>query len=98
MSQRKNLKGLSRKELEAFFADLGESPYRARQVMVWMYHRWVSDFSLMTDLSKELRGKLEEIAIIRDLREKGRKTAPDGTVKFLYETARGDAVETVLMH
>jgi len=97
MSQRKNLKGLSRKELEAFFADLGESPYRARQVMVWMYHRWVSDFSLMTDLSKELRGKLGEVAVIRDLKEKGRKTAPDGTVKFLYETARGDAIETVLM-
>jgi 23S rRNA (adenine2503-C2)-methyltransferase len=66
--------------------------------MVWMYHRFVSDFSRMTDLSKELRGKLEEIAIIRDLREKGRKTAPDGTVKFLYETGRGDAIETVLMH
>lgn len=98
MSQKKNLKGLSRKELEAFFADLGESPYRARQVMVWMYHRWVSDFSKMTDLSKELRGKLEEVAIIRDLREKGRKTAPDGTVKFLYETGRGDTIETVLMH
>lgn len=97
MSQRKNLKGLSRKELETFFADLGESPYRARQVMVWMYHRWVSNFSLMTDLSKELRGKLGEVAVIRDLKEKGRKTAPDGTVKFLYETARGDAIETVLM-
>lgn len=97
MSERKNLKGLNQKELETFFAGLGESSYRARQVMVWMYHRFASDFAVMSDLSRPLREKLKEIAVISEIKEVGRKTAQDGTVKFLYETEKGDRIESVLM-
>ena len=97
MNARKDLKGLNQKELETFFVDLGESPYRARQVMVWMYHRYASGFAVMSDLSRALREKLGEVAVISCLREGVRKTARDGTVKFLYETGRGDRVESVLM-
>lgn len=97
MNARKDLKGLNQKELETFFVDLGESPYRARQVMVRMYHHYASGFAVMSDLSGALREKLGEVAVISCLREVGRKTARDETVKFLYETGRGDRVESVLM-
>lgn len=97
MSEKKNLKGLSPEGLEAFFASLGESAYRARQLMVWMYHRLASDFDAMSDLSKPLRTKLKEVAVISELREIGRKTAQDGTIKFLYQAEKGDRIESVLM-
>ena len=52
-----NLLGLSQDELEQTFAALGEKPFRARQLMQWMYQRGVTDFDEMTDLSKSLREK-----------------------------------------
>jgi len=97
MPLKRDLKGLSQGELESFFSELGESSYRARQVMVWMYHRFVSDFAVMSDVSKALREKLGEVAVISDLKEAARKTAHDGTVKFLYETETGDRIESVLL-
>lgn len=59
---RANLLGLTRQQLEAFFADLGEKRFRAQQVMKWIHHRGVRDFSQMTDLSQSLRERLSQIA------------------------------------
>ena len=50
-----NLLGLDRRELERFFVAMGEKPYRACQVMKWIYHHGVADFDAMTDLSLALR-------------------------------------------
>ena len=50
-----NLLGLTRSELEAFVAGMDEKPFRARQLMKWLYKRGVSDFSQMTDLAKSFR-------------------------------------------
>ena len=47
-----NLLGLTRTELEAFVAGMGEKPFRARQLMKWLYKRHVGDFDQMTDLAK----------------------------------------------
>ena len=60
-----NLLGLSRKQMEAFFTEMGEKPFRATQVMKWIYQEGVDDFDAMTNLSKVLREKLEEKAEIR---------------------------------
>ena len=57
-AQRTNLLGLPRSELEAFIAQLGGKPFRARQLMNWMYKRGVDSFTQMTDLAKELRAQL----------------------------------------
>ncbi len=59
-----NLLGLDRRDLEAFFAALGEKPFRATQLMKWIYHERVTDFAAMTNLSKALRERLAEIAEI----------------------------------
>ena len=51
--------------LEGLFAELGEKPFRASQILKWIHDRGVTDFDTMTDLSKALRGKLAEISEIR---------------------------------
>jgi len=53
-----NLLDLDRRDLEAFFVALGEKPFRATQVMKWIYHERITDFAAMTNLSKALRERL----------------------------------------
>ena len=55
---RANLLGLPRPALEAYLAALGSKPFRARQLMNWIYKRGTGSFADMTDLAKELRARL----------------------------------------
>ena len=90
-----NLLDLDRDGLRAFFADLGEKPYRADQVMKWMYHRLENDFSAMTDLGKSLREKLPEVAVVTPPKALVDTVSTDGTRKWLLGMDAGNAVETV---
>ncbi len=92
-----NLLGMPRAELEALFATLGEKPYRAAQVMKWIYHAGVTDFDAMTDFSKALRARLRQIAEVRAPEFCACYRARDGVVKWLVETGDDQAVETVLI-
>ena len=92
-----NLLGMSQDMLEQFFAERGEKPFRARQVMQWIYQRNVLDFDEMTDLSKKLREQLHEDASIVLPRVQTRFDSTDGTVKWLFATDCGQAVETVFI-
>ena len=92
-----NLLGLPQGELEALFADLGEKPFRARQLMQWMYQRHVTDFEQMTDLSKSLRQRLAERARVELPGVRSEHQSTDGTVKWLFDSGRGQAVETVFI-
>ena len=97
MSSPVNLLGMPRQALEEFFRGLGEKPYRATQVMKWLYHSGVADFNAMTNISKALRDRLREIAEIRAPAFTLASRAPDGVVKWLAHTPEGQAVETVLI-
>ena len=55
-----NLLGMPQSALESYFASIGEKPFRARQVMQWIYQRGVSDLGAMTDLSLKLREILDK--------------------------------------
>ena len=57
-----NLLGLDKSALENFFVSIGEKPYRAEQVLKWIHFNGVRDFAAMTNISKELRNKLSEVA------------------------------------
>jgi 23S rRNA (adenine2503-C2)-methyltransferase len=70
-----NLLGLNLAALQSFFADLGEKPFRAGQVMQWIHHYGATDFDAMTNLSKALRTRLQESAEIHYLR--GRAGQPE---------------------
>lgn len=92
-----NLIGLDQTGLERFFASIGEKPYRARQLLQWIHQRGVTDFDLMTDLSRKLRDKLREISEIVPPRVIREQCSSDGTVKWLLSEAGGSAVETVFI-
>jgi len=90
-----NLLGLDRSGLERFFVDLGEKPFRARQMLQWIHQRAVTDYDEMTDLSLALRQRLAERAKIEPPRIISEQCSDDGTVKWLMATEGGNAVETV---
>ncbi len=93
---RTNLLGLAPAELEAFVVSLGEKPYRARQLLVWMYKRWVGDFEAMTDLGKALRARLAEVAEIRPPQIVSEHASADGTRKWLLRAGASDGLEQAI--
>lgn len=82
-----NLLGLTRTELEAFIAQMGEKPFRARQLLKWLYKRAESDFDQMTDLAKSFRERLKEVAEVRTPEIKLTQVSADGTRKWLLSMA-----------
>ena len=92
-----NLLGMSQDMLERFFVERDEKPFRARQLMQWIYQRGVIDFEEMTDLSKKLRERLQQDAEIVLPKVQSRFDSADGTVKWLFATDCGQAVETVFI-
>ena len=97
VSSKVNLLGLDRPALEAFFAALGEKPFRARQVMQWIYQRSVMDFDAMSDLGKNLRAKLKECAEVRMPEVMSEQISSDGTRKWLLRMDATNAIETVFI-
>ena len=92
-----DLKSLTLPEMTAFLQSLGEPAFRGRQVFTWL-HRGVTDFGEMTNLSKALREKLgETCAITAPKVARKQVSALDGTIKYLWELADGNCIETVLM-
>ncbi len=81
--------------LTAFFAEHGEKPFRARQVLRWIHRFGQCDFSAMTDIAKSLREKLLAEAIVLPPAIVSDKLSDDGTRKFLFDVGGGNAVETV---
>ena len=59
-----NLFDLDRRDLEGFFTSLGEKPFRAVQLMKWIYHEGITDFAAMTDVAKETRAALAEAFVL----------------------------------
>ncbi len=91
-----NIFDFDRARLERFFEDeLGEKSFRAHQVMKWIHHRHVTDFGQMTDLSKPLRGKLEERAVVHAPQVIFEKQSADDTRKWLLGMDARNAIETV---
>ncbi|MFQ5645727.1 MAG: 23S rRNA (adenine(2503)-C(2))-methyltransferase RlmN [bacterium] len=91
------LENLDIKSLEEFFKDLGEGPYRARQLFRWFYQARVSSFGPMTDLSKGLREKLTRISGFSRYAPVTERISSDGTRKYLFRFDDGRMVESVLI-
>jgi 23S rRNA (adenine2503-C2)-methyltransferase len=93
--QRVNLLGLPKAELEAFVGAMGSKPFRARQIMQWLYKRGESDIAAMTDLAKDFRAQLLERAEVKLPEIVKTQVASDGTRKWLLSGGNGQAFETV---
>ena len=92
-----DLLNLSWPELESFMAALGEPRFRALQVWQWIWQKNVTDFDLMTNVSKSTRAKLAEVACCHVPEIVKVQTAADGTEKLLLRLADGAMVETVII-
>src|SRR5918999_1499593 len=92
-----NLLGLTRAELEAFVAAMGEKPFRARQLLKWLYKRCVADFDQMTDLAKSFRARLKLVAEIVTPSIITTQVSADGTRKWLLAMDGTQGIETVFI-
>ena len=92
-----NLLNLDAAQLADFFAEAGEKPLRAKQLLRWMHQFGEADFSNMSNLAKPLREKLAASAVIEAPRVVSDTTAADGTRKWLIDVGKGNAVDTVFI-
>lgn len=92
-----NLSGLKLNELEDIAMNMGATKFRAKQIHNWIYSKSVSSIDEMTNLSKDFREELKQIAIVTDSKIKTKQVSSDGTIKYLIEYSDGECVETVLM-
>ena len=90
-----NLLDFDRKGLQAFFVELGEKPFRATQLLKWIYQEGIVDFDEMTNLSKSLRSYLKENCHIQTPTIVAEQLASDGTCKWAMQTHCGNRIETV---
>ena len=92
-----NLLGLPRAELERFVADLGSKPFRARQLMNWVYKRGEGSIANMTDLAKDFRAQLSQCAEIRTPDIVTMQLSSDGTRKWKLSADASQAFEMVFI-
>lgn len=92
-----NLLDLDPEALTAWFAEKGEKPFRAKQVLRWVHQFGQADFLAMTDLAKTLRAWLEIEAVVQAPVVVGDQLSADGTRKFLFDVGAGNAVEAVFI-
>ena len=93
----RNLIGLTRDELAAEMAAIGEKPFRAKQLWHWLYHRGETDFAHMTTLAKPLREKLATLYVVARPEIARVQTSGDRSRKWLLRFADGNEAETVFI-
>ena len=92
-----NLLDLDRAGLTDFFTARGEKPFRATQLMKWIYGQGVTDFQAMTNISKDLRAELAAQTQIRLPQIASDSVSADGSRKWLFRLADGNCIETVFI-
>lgn len=95
---KKYIKDLDYNETVSVIKGYGEKEYRAKQLYTWLYEKNITDFSEMTNFSKELRSWFDQNYLISPLELEDREiSSVDGTEKFLFKTKDGHYVESVLI-
>jgi 23S rRNA (adenine2503-C2)-methyltransferase len=92
---RRDLVGLSRAELAAELAEIGEKPFRAKQLWHWIYHQGATEFSRMSSIARPLQERLAERFVIGRPEAATVQTSEDATRKFLFRFRDGQEAETV---
>jgi 23S rRNA (adenine2503-C2)-methyltransferase len=92
-----NLLDLDHEGLAAYCEALGEKRFRATQLFRWIHQKGARDFAQMSDLAAALRDKLGGAATITPLTLLSEHVSADGTIKWMFDVGRGDAIETVFI-
>lgn len=94
---RTNLLDFDLPHMTAYFAEIGEKPFRAKQLMRWIHQNATADFAQMTDLAKSLRAKLDSVAQVCVPALLHAQQSSDGTHKWLLDVGTGNGIETVFI-
>jgi len=94
---RNNFKAFTQKERAVFIARLGQKPYRAKQILDWIYRKFACTFDEMTDLPIEFRKELDKTSFISNLKPLETQISSDGTRKYLFQLEDGKTIESVLI-
>ena len=97
MHEKVNLLNFDLQGLQSYFTELGEKPFRAAQLLKWIYQFGVDDFNEMSNFSKSLREKLNDIAEIKLPEIVTEQFSDDGTIKWLLRLDSGNSIETVFI-
>lgn len=98
MTEKKDIKSLTLEELSEFVAELGEKPFRAKQLYQWMHEKLALSYDEMTNLPRTFREKLAENSVYTALKTvQMLESAVDGTRKYLFGLEDGNVIESVLM-
>ena len=92
-----NILGKTLPEMEELFVNLGQKPYRAKQILKWIHQRGISNFYDMTDLSKELRSVMKDNFVIEAPNISYEELSEDGTKKWILDVGNQDSIEMVLI-
>ena len=92
-----DIKSLQLEQLKEYISSLGAKVFVAGQIYTWLHEKCVDSFDEMTNISKNLRQKLEEECYITTLSIRKKQVSVDGTIKYLYQLQDGNCIETVLM-
>lgn len=96
---RKNIKNFDLDDLKEELKNMGEKPFRAEQIFKWIYQDKVTSFDEMTNISLDLRKKLEENYTLGNFKIVKKLESVDGTKKYLFDVqdGEGNLIESVLM-
>ncbi len=97
MNPKTDLRNLTQEDLVCYVESLGQPPFRARQIMSWLYRPGIVEFSQMTDLAKKFRSILSENAYISSFKDPLIQRSKDGCVKFGFLLSDGKLIESVLI-
>ncbi len=93
----RDIRALSREQIQSYFEEIGEPKFRAKQVYEWLWQKGAKDFDEMTNLSLSLRARLKEDFVINHIRVDEMQRSDDGTIKNAVRLYDGKVVESVLI-
>ncbi|HAT67371.1 MAG TPA: 23S rRNA (adenine(2503)-C(2))-methyltransferase RlmN, partial [Flavobacteriaceae bacterium] len=97
ISEKKDIRALSKEELRDFFVSKGDKAFRGNQVYEWLWNKGAHSFEDMTNISKETRAQLEENFVINHIKVDTLQKSKDGTIKNALRLHDGLIVESVLI-
>lgn len=92
-----DLKNLNRQQIVRYAEKLGQPSFRGEQILAWLYRPGITDFAQMTDLAKEFRHILSQVARISRFERPVVEESRDGSVKFGFVLEDGNIIESVLI-
>jgi 23S rRNA (adenine2503-C2)-methyltransferase len=92
-----NILELSKERIASWLGGQGIEPYRANQILKWIYLRQADRFDLMTDIAKDIRPVLEDHFTIGRLQKERVEISKDGSRKYLFKLEDGKRIESVLI-